>query len=295
MVHVEIRQLLCETILAAVRGDDRAESSSSRSGRNGAPSGDHSGECFAGSRRPLVRAPPLAGMVTRPVLLSCIPFRNDPHKSAVPSGDHWGSVSFQSPARDLSSRPVVASITHKCDPCRRTTCVVELVADVRVCLTIAPIRARSPSRSGRSHETHERSPSSPEHSNTVGDVGNAPRRSAVAGTVHNGDSRRRLLFPVARRCRTAAPRENAIARPSGDHLGEPGSTLLRQLARCAPSVAAIQIEGTRPVARAGHRARREATCFPRRDRGSSRAKSVGVEASDALPRGGQRVCCAVAV
>ncbi len=84
------------------------------------PSGDHSGDVFRpGAVDTLVREPPTADTVhTSLFLLSSysLPERSETKTMRVPSGDHCGSVSFQSsPLVICLADPVVASMTQRCD------------------------------------------------------------------------------------------------------------------------------------------------------------------------------------
>src|ERR1041385_1694804 len=84
------------------------------------PSGDQRGELSGPSAvEILVNAPPSAPIVQtsvlRPPSYSC-PVRSETNAMRFPSGDHCGSVSFQSsPSVICLAFPLARSITHRCD------------------------------------------------------------------------------------------------------------------------------------------------------------------------------------
>src|SRR5437879_8136282 len=82
------------------------------------PSGDHRGEVSGSSERDIfVSGPPAASIIQMSLLRpssNSFPVRSETNAIFVPSGDHCGSVSFQSsPEVICLPAPVTASITQR--------------------------------------------------------------------------------------------------------------------------------------------------------------------------------------
>src|SRR5438876_11537554 len=84
------------------------------------PSGDQRGEVSGSSETDIFVSGPPAASITQMSLLrpssNSFPVRSETKAIFLPSGDHCGSVSFQSsPDVICFAEPVATSTTHRCD------------------------------------------------------------------------------------------------------------------------------------------------------------------------------------